>query len=179
MIIEAGYDLVQILHPEVLADAASRRALWMLAADKDLRLLEVSPVCPEFSGSLEPHVADIVAAIAGCYRPVRYFALAHTVSPLDCDDWPRISWEDEALREAHNFEPDQFLGRLVFDGDHIHSSAPRYSFRDYVGRENLPRAAVIAGPHFGDCECLACSQFNEMMAEYRALREAAEPGPAG
>jgi len=178
MIIEAGYDLVQLLHPAVVANAASRRALWMLAADKDLRLLEISPVCPEFSGSLERHVAAIVAALAGSYRPVRYFALAHTMSPLDCNDWDRISRGDEALREVHDFEPDQFLGRLVLDGDHIHSSAPRYSFRDYAGRENLPRVAVISGPHFGDCSCIACSQFNEMIEEYRAIRQAAEPGPA-
>ncbi|MHB1173049.1 MAG: hypothetical protein ACYCZY_11295 [Lacisediminihabitans sp.] len=51
MIVEAGYDLLQLIQPELFASDESKRGLWMLAMDKNLRELFVRDVSDEFSGS--------------------------------------------------------------------------------------------------------------------------------
>jgi hypothetical protein len=81
--------------------------------------------------------------------------------------------EDEPLRTAPEFDGRQFLGRLVFDEEFTYSSAPRYSFRDYPLHGDLPRAAVVKGPHPEfDCRCLACAQFEAKLAANRAKYQA-------
>ena len=172
MIIEAGYDLGQLIHPELFASDESKRGLWMLAMDKHLRLSFLDKVSDEMSGSVEPHIPDIVAALENHYTPLRYFVLAHMMPRLGSGIAEWVYRDDTPLRESPSLAQYQFLGRLVFDGEYAYSSAPRYSFRDYVGYEDLPRAAVIPGPHGFDCVCVACAQHEAILAENRRRYEA-------
>jgi hypothetical protein len=169
MIIEAGYDMLQVLSPCIHASTANRRALWMLAMDDELREMSIKMVCPEYAFPLEKHIPDIVKALECDNGYVKYFALAHMLPRLGDNIEHEVYEEDEPVRTAPEFDGRQFLGRLVFDEDNRYSSAPRYAFRDYPLHDDLPRVAVVKGPHpLLDCQCLACSQFEAKLAANRA-----------
>jgi hypothetical protein len=170
MIIEAGYDMTELLSPRVHATKANRRALWMLAMDDELRKLFITQVCAEYTFPLEQHIPDIVKALECEYGYVTYFVLAHMLPQLGNNIEQTVYNEDEPLQTAPELEGRQFLGRLVFDGEFMYSSAPQFSFRDYPLHDDLPRIAVVKGPHpHLDCQCLACSQFEAKLAANRAM----------
>lgn len=168
MIIEAGYDLLQLIHPQLFADDASRRALWVMAMDEDLRYLFTRKVRDVVPGTFEDAVPDLAAALrSDPFRP-HYFVLAHMVPSMGSGIEEKVHHEDAHIRSAPVLAGYQLLGRMVFDSENLYSSAPRYTFRDYVGREDLPRAAVIPGPHeYLRCTCLACAQYEAKLAAGR------------
>src|SRR3990170_5295419 len=100
MIIEAGYDLGQLIHPELFASDESKRGLWMLAMDKHLRLSFLDKVSEEMSVSVEPHIPDIVAALENHYTPLRYFVLAHMMPRLGSGIAEWVYRDDTPLRES-------------------------------------------------------------------------------
>lgn len=174
MIIEAGYDLQQLIGPELFADEASRGSLWVMAMDEDLRFLFTRKVRDEVPGSLEDAVPELVAVLDGAPLEPHYFVLAHMVPSMGPDIADEVHREDERIHSAVALAKYELLGRLVFDDEYVYSSAPRYSFRDYVGCENLPRAAVIPGPHeFLSCACLACAQHEAKLERARSRYTAA------
>jgi hypothetical protein len=172
MIFEAGYDLYQVIAPCLTETEASKKALWMLAMDKNLRMLFTLQVSDTFEGSLTGHIDDIVAGLECDYGEVHYFVLAHSVSSIDEWDAERVYQDDLLINKDPKFAGREYLGRLVRDEEWVYSSWPRYSFRDYIGKEHLPRAAVLQGPHDYPCDCLACTQHQEYIEERRAARQA-------
>lgn len=169
MIIEAGYDLQQLIYPELFADEASRRALWVMAMDEDLRFLFTRKVRDEVPGSLEDAVPELAAVLDGDPWKPHYFVLAHMVPSMGPGIEGEVHQEDERIASAGALAKYELLGRLVFDDEYVYSSAPRYSFRDYVGCEDLPRVAVIPGPHeLLSCPCLACAQHEAKLGRARS-----------
>lgn len=167
MIIEAGYDIVELLAGTVRRNDETRRALWVMCMDADLHHLSIRRACDAMTGSIESHVDDIVRVLQTDFRPVTYFALAHAITEdrTNADEW--LYESDERMRLLPTLTDHQLLGRVVFDPKGYYSTLPRYSFRDYPQLSDLPRTAIIRGPHEIDCQCVACEQFERMLAENR------------
>ena len=147
MIIEAGYDIVELLAGTVRSTAEGKRSLWVLCMDAELHHLGVYRARDIMTGPLESHADDILAVFESCYRPVAYFALAHSAtetSPYSVD--PHCD-PDEPMRQLPALADHQFLGRLIFDDEGYYSTLPRYSFRDYPSLCDLPRTVTVPGPH--------------------------------
>ena len=178
MIIEAGYDLFELFAPKLFAKHGSTRRLgtWVIAMDENLRNMHLTKVGGDASDAIENRIPNIVEALnKRSFRPVAYYALAHLDTELhdDCDD------EFEQLLEALQLAPElidhELLGTYLSNGKSLYRSGPRYSFRDYVGYEHLPRTASIPGPHEYPCSCLACTQHEEMLQRNRERHRAAQP----
>ncbi|MCS5736248.1 hypothetical protein [Herbiconiux daphne] len=162
MIIEAGYDVLQLIEPVVHRDDTSRHSLWVLGLDSDLRLLFLDIAARFVQHDAVDYLKQIDACLSQSIRPVRYVVLAyHDHSRRwEPDGW--LDAIDECLSARPEFAGRELLGQVVFTDDGYFSTVPRYSFRDYPSLEALPRAAACAGPHlFLDCGCLACRQFEE------------------
>lgn len=171
MIIEAGYDLHELLYPRLIRDhdknAADGDPLWVVALDDKLRFLFMRPAAPKVRLPLTEHAAEIAACLDDDLSSPKYVVLAFFLRTAP-DHPPHWLYELghvwDACPELAGFE---MLGQIAFDEDGYYSSLPRYSFRDYAGHQDLPRAAVIAGPHPCDCACLACEQHAEDVAALR------------
>jgi hypothetical protein len=86
---------------------------------------------------------------------------------------------DENLRNMHLTKvggdaSDAIENRIPKIVKGFYHDGPRYSFRDYVGYEHLPRTASILGPHEYPCDCLACTQHEEMLQRNRERHQAAQ-----
>ena len=176
MIIEAGYDLLQIVYPH-LEDRKKRDALWVITMDKNLRHLFIRKVTADASTQIELLIPAIAKSLQrkNTSLKVRYFALAHRhpdVHHTNIEQWTYD--EDRPIIDAPELSEYRYLGRYVTDGEWSYSSWPRYSFCDYIGCEDLPQAAVIPGPHeMFKCECLACSTRVVALEQSRAAHLAA------
>jgi hypothetical protein len=175
VIIKAGYDLSQIIDP-YLHDPEQVNALWLILLDDELRLLGVRKVASIYGGSVAPHLAEIAAQLhqEEASHWLKYFALAHRLDRVDdANIADKVDDDDQFVNGAPSLSEFSYLGRLVADGQYAYESWPRYSFRDYIGREDLPRVASIPGPHFYDCECVACSgRQSRLEAARERLRQA-------
>ncbi|GAA3888083.1 hypothetical protein GCM10022381_32500 [Leifsonia kafniensis] len=181
MIIEAGYDILELLIHEIDRDDDSRRALWVMCMDQDLHYLSIRRACDVVTEPLESHSTDILKVLESDFRTVTYYVLGHAM-PNICA--PSDGWlydTDEQLRNLPELAGYRLLGRVVSDPEGFFSSLPRYSFRDYPSLSDLPRAAVIPGPHEFDCCCLSCEQYEQMLTRNRErYRERAQnQGHAG
>jgi hypothetical protein len=161
MIVEAGYDLAELVHPFLFGDGAHVGALWVLALDKELRYLYKREVAVDACDSIGPHFDAIIGSLE---RPwVHYFAIAQRLRCLGDAPYLNIDYTiEERLKDlaaAHGFE---FLGHMMFDTDGWYSTGPMYRFRDYY-LDNLPLAAVIPGPHPFDCPCIACKPHQRII----------------
>jgi hypothetical protein len=165
MIIEAGYELRELVQPALLANETGRQALWLLAMDKDLRFLFLRKVVDPIVGSIEPHIEQILEQLDDGRDQAHYFAIAHMVPRVTEGLCQELHRQDELLRQAASLLDYELIGHLAFDEEEWYSSGPMHSFRDYPGCEDLPRAAVIRGPHPWGCECLACTQREAVIAE--------------
>lgn len=143
MITGARYDLAHVLQPELFADEASRRAVFALALDEDLRELFVRRVSDEVPASPESFVPALVTALRCDYGHATYFVVAHMIGVVGDDIVHQVDAEDEVLRDAAALSAHHYLGRLVFDDDRLYSSADRHSFRGYPGLGYLPRDAGV------------------------------------
>ncbi|HEY0260633.1 MAG TPA: hypothetical protein VGC18_12375 [Lacisediminihabitans sp.] len=178
MIIEAGYDILQLLCPEVMKDAESQRAVWVLSMDERLRLLFIGVVAPTAADRIESHVEDIAKALTRHPGPAKYYVVARTVQSHKGESGDWLRQEDERLNHLPALADHELLGQVVFDPDGYFSSVPRYSFRDYPELEHLPRTAILPGPHpLMSCDCLACVQHKIMLDDNRRRAEKlANPG---
>ena len=184
MIIEAGYDLHQILMPTVHESRARGEhgphdsPLWLLTLDRDLRVQYLVQVTPDMRGRPADEREAIVAALdCSDLFEVRWLVFAWwspTVAPVD-SGWQR-HLDDEALRAAPELADYELLGTVVYDDEGFACTFPRFSFCDYD--EGLPVAAVIHGRHPRGCDCLACEQARVRRAEREERREAARGGSA-
>lgn len=167
MIIEAGYDIVELISASVTRDDETRRALWVMCMDADLHYLSIRRACDTMTESIESHVDDIVTVLKSDFRPVAYFVLgyAEPVTRAKRQGW--LYETDERLRLMPALTDYRLLGSLVFDPEGYYSSVPRYSFRDYPSLSDLPRPATIRGPHEVGCHCVSCEQYERMLAANR------------
>ncbi|KQO47224.1 MULTISPECIES: hypothetical protein [unclassified Frigoribacterium] len=153
MIIEAGCDLHELLYPRLIRDHEANGVegapLWVAALDDELRYLFTRPAVTPLRLPLSDHAADIAACL---------------------DD------ADRSVEECPELAAFDLLGQIAFDEAGYYSTLPRHSFRDYAGRQDLPRAAVIAGPHEYGCSCLACEQYADDIAELRRRARECEGG---
>ena len=166
MIIEAGYDLMELFAPKLFVKRGSKRRTntWVIAMDENLRHLHLTEVGGDASNPIEERIPQIEKALnKHKLRPVVYYALAHLDTNLhdDCD--AEFDHLDETLRLAPELIEYLNLGIYLSNGKDVYSSGPRYSFRDYIGYEHLPRNAIILGPHECPCSCQACTQHDEML----------------
>jgi hypothetical protein len=169
MIIEAGYDVVQLLDASVNKSARSRRGLWMLTTDEHLRVIAQATIVAEMSLPVEAYIDEVSIALRGSPVPVRYIVLAYaTKRPLDDSFW--LHAVDERLVSDGWLGEVELLGQVVFARSGFLSTVPRFSFRDYIGLEHLPRSVSVLGPHDIGCECVACVHFEQMLRENRLRR---------
>jgi hypothetical protein len=177
MIIEAGYDLFERFAPKLFAKHGSKRRLgtWVLAMEENLRNIHLTKAGGDASEAIENRIPKIVKALnKRSFCPVPYYALAHLDTDLhdDCD--PEFEHLLEILQLAPELIEHELLGTYLSNGRSLYHSGPRYSFRDYVGYEHLPRTASILGPHEYPCACLACTQHEEMLQRNRERHQAAQ-----
>jgi hypothetical protein len=71
MIIEAGYDVVQLADASVNRNSRSRRALWMIALDEYLRLVSTSRIAREMRLPVAAYIDEISAALGRSAIPAR------------------------------------------------------------------------------------------------------------
>jgi hypothetical protein len=166
MIIEAGYDVVQLADACVNRNSRSRRVLWMIALDEYLRLVSTSRIAREMRLPVAAYIDEISAALGRSAIPVRYIALAYRAAG-DSSDSTWLGEIDERLTADGWLGDVELLGQVVFDRSGYFSTVPRFSFRDYIGLEHLPRAVSVLGPHDLGCECVACVHFEQMLRENR------------
>ncbi len=173
MIIEAGYDILQLFSPKIFKRRRHyRRGMWVLALDENLRNVYLTKV-----GGKDRDVEDRLHAVAKALdgrglSPVAYWAAAVVETDYSGDLEAEFRHIDTTLSEAALLAGHHYLGCLFSNGKDLYSSVPRYSFRDYLGLEHLPRAAVCLGPHEIGCACLACTQFEERLQRNRERHDA-------
>lgn len=183
MIIEAGYDIIQLLSPKLFKKSAPLKAgIWVAAMDEDLRYLFRARVKGDPEVPLNHRPRDIARALTRKRYPkhAAYYVLAivEPGAPDRSDDG--YDYEDltEATQHGKELASHELLGVVVTNGGMgWWSTLPLHQFRDY-GMDHLPRAAVFRGPHPSECDCGACTLWNDTMRrnreEYQA-RAAASP----
>ncbi len=174
MIVEAGYDL----HTLLVGGRFRPGSLRVVSLDADFRVIAVTEVVDDFSGSLESvSLERLDAAIprhddddefAARYA-VRFAALGFEVSKVDGYleglDWGELARIEDWL-DCRGIE---LLGVQVFDPEWWASTGPAKTFSTYGDSENYPRMLVIRGPHpFLSCECAVCGPERE---RWRRARE--------
>lgn len=177
MIIEAGYDIIQLLAPKLFKKTAPLTAgIWVAAMDADLRYLFRARVKgdPDIPLDARPH--DIARALTRKRYPnhAAYYVLA-IVEP-GAPDRGEYDYEDlkESTQHGTELASHELLGVVVTNGGvGWWSDLPLHQFRDY-GLDHLPRAAVFRGPHPYECECGACTMFNDTMRLNREKYQARE-----
>lgn len=177
MIIEAGYDILELVSPKLFTRRdARRRGMWVLALDEDLRNLYIAKVGGKHR-SVEDRLPAIAQALDGRnLRPVAHWAAAVVDTSYGGDLSQMFRHVDRTLSEAALLADRNYLGCYVSDGKALYGSTPRYSFRDYPLLAHLPRPAICPGPHDFVCACLACTQFEERMRRNREQHEATSEG---
>jgi hypothetical protein len=150
----------------------------VIAMDENLRNMHMTKVGGDASDAIENRIPKIVEALnKRSFRPVVYYALAHLDTELQDDYDNEFEHLLEILRMAPELIDHELLGTYLSNGKSLYHDGPRYSFRDYVGYEHLPRTASIPGPHEYPCSCPACTQHEEMLQrnwERHSAGEAAE-----
>ncbi|MBX3091203.1 MAG: hypothetical protein KF801_01690 [Cryobacterium sp.] len=179
MIIEAGYDLLELFAPKLFAKHGSKRRTntWVIAMDENLRHLHLTKVGGDASSPIEERIPQIVKALnKSKLRPVVYYALAHLDTELHGDYEAEFDHLNEILELAPELIEYECLGTYLTNGKGFFSSGPRYSFRDYIGYEHLPRTATVLGPHERPCTCLACTH-NTTKCSNETVKDTASPTP--
>jgi len=183
MIIEAGYDLYQLLAPKLLRGKKPRDATWVVVMDEDLRFMLIAKVRTSVHDSVESQATQIYKALTReTWVRAKYFAIGRLDTSFVCsersgDDYPggHLDVYDEAIRKAPALQDFELIGHMHSDGVGLCSDVPRFSLRDYGGLEHLPRSESFPGPHSfaGDC-CPACIRFNDRLDANRARAESIE-----
>lgn len=165
MIIEAGYDILTLLTPKVLKNVTSKRALWALTMDAELRFLSIRKVSANMTKPIEGYVKEIRRTLTAEFPPVGHYVLAYTIPdvPVHHEGW--LDDVETSLSLTPDLVDHRLLGLVVFDPKGYYSSVPRYRFRDYPLLGELPRSESFPGPHPFDCTCPACEQHDRKLHE--------------
>ncbi|HMF59332.1 MAG TPA: hypothetical protein VK595_03120 [Vicinamibacterales bacterium] len=167
MIIEAGYDLRELLFPN-WAGNDDEPSVRLVTFDESLRFLYRRRIADAYLGDLDHHHDEIASALTSDY--VRYFAVGHPVPELDSRGgfWREYDG-GERVRATTAGMGLHFLGHLVHDKEWWGSSGPVHRFEDYPGSDEVPRAIVIPGPHpFLECDCAACGPRNRRFPDVQS-----------
>ncbi|WP_142206650.1 hypothetical protein [Subtercola boreus] len=180
MIIEAGYDIHQLFSGVFREGTETRKGLWIMAMDEDLRLCFLRPVTDRMSGRLVDHVEKISEALHDDVQEVAYFALASATATVQPEEG-RLSEIGRDLMACPQLEDYELLGHVIYDPEGYISSIPLYSFQDYLGYGHLPRALAVEGPHdfVWACTCLACTQYRRRTVELRRRHADRNPSERG
>ena len=180
MIIEAGYDVLEILAPKVFTKRSIASGMWVLLLDADLRNIRVAKLKVKPTDDWDTRVSAIAKALKSKknYRQAKYFVVARLDTALGEALGDRESeWQSQCgvLKSSRSFGGAELLGSVLSWGADALSSVPRFSFRDYLSLEHLPRPAICHGPHsFMDCPCLACTEYENRLKSAR-VRTATVP----
>ena len=176
MIIEAGYDVLEILSPKLFTMQTNASGMWVLLLDADLRNIRVAKLKVKPTDNWDARISAIAKALRSKknYRQAKYFVVARLDTALGESE---SEWEVQCrvLESSRAFGGAELLGSLLSWGVDALSSVPRFSFRDYPSLEHLPRPAICRGPHsFMDCPCLACTEYEDRLKAAR-VRTATVP----
>lgn len=158
MIIESGRDVLQVLWGA--QNDADPPALWLVALDRDLRLITVEPIVEAMIGGPEGYVDQIEEALYDAHRPVAYFALGWSTNRV-FDDAQWLRELDDRLRATSELASATLLGQIVFERSSAYISLPECEFSLYPELRWLPRALAIPGPHGMECRCAVCGPEND------------------
>jgi hypothetical protein len=158
MIIESGRDVLQVLWGA--QNDADPPALWLVALDRDLRLITVEPIVDAMIDGPEGYVGEIEEALYDAHRPVAYFALGWSTNRV-FDDARWLHELDDRLRATSELASATLLGQIVFERSSAYISVPECEFTLYPEFRWLPRALAIPGPHGMECRCAVCGPEND------------------
>ena len=158
MIIESGRDVLQVLWGA--RNDADPPALWLVALDRDLRLITVEPIVDVMIDGPEGYVDQIEEALYDARRPVSYFALGWSTHRV-FDDARWLHELDDRLRATSELAAATLLGQIVFERSSVYVSVPECDFSLYPEFRWLPRALAIPGPHGMECRCAVCGPEND------------------
>lgn len=138
MILQAGYDLTQLAQPLIRRHGKNRNRLVLIQASRDLELIGVGMVTKHFSGTLAPHMDQILGLLEPDYT--KFFAIAHPDRQAP-GGIPDIDLMDEAdiLRVRAAAKGFQMIGHVLFEEDRWQSLCGNRYFDQYLhGFEGLP-----------------------------------------
>jgi hypothetical protein len=150
MIIQAGFDLALLARPHIAQAHGVLPRLVAIGLDADMCVDIVTIVSDEFSGSLRPHIEEILDALR--HQNTKYFAIAHA----GC--WPEIRADSEPiliegadLRALAAAELGlEMIGHFGVDETGYTSSSPHLYFDDYYNE--LPETRLHwSHSTFGGC----------------------------
>jgi hypothetical protein len=144
MIIEAGYDLLNLALPYFDFSNVENQPWVVIPTDEDLRCYGVStvPRTPE-SGPLDSNVDRVLGALDDY---VKYFAVAEPL-PESFFDSGCPSPRAPLLEEVAKARGLDYFNHVYVGPETWLATGGMYTFSTYVGHEHLPRATVSRGPH--------------------------------
>jgi hypothetical protein len=180
MIIEAGYDVYQLLAPALLRTNRARDETHLLMLDENMRFHGLAKLSVNSTDAIADHAGDIRRELdVDRVLPTQYIVVGRLNTNFVCreedHDWYPDSHLDQytaGLRSSPLLNDVELLGHMYSNGTETCSDVPRYSFRDYLSLEHLPRAESFPGPHSFDGKCCpACARFFERLDANRARHE--------
>lgn len=180
MIIEAGYDVFQLLAPKLLRKGRARDETHLLMLDENMRFHGLAKLSVNSKDAIADHVVDVRRELdVDRVFPTKFIVIGRLDTTFMCreenHDWYPDSHLDEytvGLRSSPLLNDVELLGHMHSNGVDTCSDVPRYSFRDYPGLSHLPRAESFPGPHSFDGKCCpACTRFFERLDANQARNE--------
>ena len=177
VIIEAGYDIKMLLAPKLLRRRRVRDSTWVLVLDENLRFHDLVKIRASSEDPAEVHAREIRGVLMkDSVIRTKHYAVGTLTTGFTCIEDDRygsgaghLDSYTSALRTSPLLADFELLGFIHSNGEHWCTDLPRYSFRDYVGLEHLPRSESFDGPHsFGNDCCPACERFEQRLARNRA-----------
>lgn len=149
MIIDSGWDFVQLTSTRMHWGDPDSRRLFVVGMDRDLVYHFTRVVDERFDGDLAASAERIVDQVDEDF--IRYFATIEQVRELDRRDWwardihgDSITRELERVSEARGI---RHIGHYQLDPTTWHSTGPLHSFRDYPDPD-LPRYEITRPPRY-------------------------------
>lgn len=164
MIIESGADIHDLLFDGCELQLGELR---VMALDADLRPRWIGTLTTAFRSRIEGRAVDMLENVLGTDpfrdtdRSIRFVAFAHAVREVDADDLrTRERLEKETtprLTRVLARHGVTSLGVVICDGMYWTASNVTGSFSDSDVGDEVPRIAVVRGPHpIFSCECEIC-----------------------
>lgn len=138
MILQAGFDLTQLAQPLIRSHGRNCNRLVLIQATRNLELIGVGMVTKNFSGTLAPHMDQILDLLEPDYT--KFFAIAHPShrGPGGIPDL-QIMDESDVLRDLAAANGFHLIGHVLFEEDRWQSLCGNRYFDQYLhGFETLP-----------------------------------------
>jgi len=149
MIIDSGWDFVQLTSARMNWSDPDSRRLFVVGMDRDLCYFFARVVTERFNGDLSSSAEQVVDLVDEDY--IRYFATIEQVPELDTHDWwvhdadgNSITAALERVSEARGIH---HIGHYQLDPTSWHSTGPMHSFRDYY-KPDLPKFEITRPPQY-------------------------------